>query len=345
MTAASDDGYLAFKLRAQQHAIPISAHLELTYACACRCVFCCNSRHRDDPGALRFDDWLRVLDELRALGTLTLTFSGGDPLEHPRFFELARAARERAFAIRVFTSGVHVDRASADALAALRPLSVEMSLHGPTAAIHDAATRLPGSYDHVWAAVAALQERNVPLQLKTPLTSLNEEHADALADLAAVRGVPLRVDPALTPRDDGGRQPLRFEPSRHGIERLMRRLAGEGRVPTRPSRAPGAVNCGVGRTTLLIDPYGRVYPCVQWRTTALGDLRTQPLARIWRDSPERAEVARVATEANAMLQRLGGPLSRYHFCPGVALQLSGDPLRPDALFLRNALAAEAARSG
>jgi hypothetical protein len=74
-------------------------------------------------------------------------------------------------------------------------------------------------------------------------------------------------------------------------------------------------------------------------------VRSQPLLGIWRDSPARREVARLAKDANSMLRDLGGPLSRYPFCPGVAMQLSGDPLRPDALFQRNALAADAARSG
>ena len=111
-----------------------------------------------------------------------------DPLRHPDFFRLARAARERAFAVRIFTNGERVDEANADWLAELRPLGIELSLHGATAAVHDAATRRPGSFAQVWRAVQALQSRRLPVVLKTLLTNANASQLDTIIALAAARG-------------------------------------------------------------------------------------------------------------------------------------------------------------
>ena len=128
----------------RERAQPLSASLELTYRCNWRCVFCYNPRHHDRRG-LSGAEWLAVLDGLRELGTLYLTLTGGEPLTHPEFLAIARGARQRAFALRIFTNGALVTDAMADEIAALRPMAVEMSLHGEKAETHDRATATPGS--------------------------------------------------------------------------------------------------------------------------------------------------------------------------------------------------------
>ena len=80
-----------------ERAQPLAASLELTYRCNWRCVFCYNPRHHDQRG-LSGAEWIGVLDELRALGTLYVSLTGGEPLTHPEFFAIARGVRERAFA-------------------------------------------------------------------------------------------------------------------------------------------------------------------------------------------------------------------------------------------------------
>jgi mycofactocin biosynthetic radical S-adenosylmethionine protein MftC len=337
MTALAGAGFLRAKQRALEAAIPLSAHIELTYHCDCRCVFCYNPK----PGrVLAPSEWTQVFDDLRSLGTLTLTLTGGDPLAHPEFFQIAEAARQRAFALRVLTSGTRVDDEVAPRLAALRPLSVEMSLHGATAATHDATTRRPGSHAALWGAVNQLRALDVPIILKMILTRLNEDEMDAA--ITQAEGVPLRIDPMLTPCDDGDLRPLGYQASREAIERLMARLARDGRLPS-ASHESGGVNCGLGRLALCIAPDGDVFPCTQWRADGLGNVRDTRLATIWCDSPVRARMAEVARAADERLLEAGGPAARYPFCPALAQQLTGDPLTLDPEFLIRAEIAERAR--
>jgi MoaA/NifB/PqqE/SkfB family radical SAM enzyme len=337
-------GYLALEQLALEKGIPLSAHIELTRRCRWRCLFCYSTHGRPIPSrVLRLDEWIRILDELRVLGTLSIAFTGGDPLEHPAFFEIAEAARARAFALRILTNGSRLGGDVPDRVAALRPLSVEMSLHGSSAAAHDAVTRREGSFAEVWSAAAALRERNVPILLKTLLTSLSAPQLDEIIELAARRGVPLRVDPMVSPCDDGDRGPLRFRPPRRAVERLMGRLAEEGRLPTVRRRRPNQLNCGVGRTTIAIDSEGRVYPCPLWRAGSLGDVRARSLPEMWRDSPVREEASAVSVRANEMLREAGGALARFPFCPAFAHKITGDPLGLSPAFTASARAAEKAR--
>jgi MoaA/NifB/PqqE/SkfB family radical SAM enzyme len=327
MTEKAVGSSLALKMRALARAQPLSAYLELTYACNWRCVFCYNPRHHD-VGRLSVEEWTGVLDDLRALGTLNVTLTGGEPLTHPRFLDIARAVRERAFTLRLLTNGTLVTERLADEIAALRPLGVEMSIHGARAETHERATAAPGSFEALLVALERLKRRGVPLVLKTVLTRLNEAELDEMIAFVAGLGVPYRLDSTLTPRDNGDRGPLAFRASPEAVERLYRRLAAIGQLPE-AERWTGGSNCGLGRVTVAIDPEGNVYPCMQWRHSSLGNVRATRLAELWRGSPVREHSAGVSREANDRLAGSGQALSRFPFCPALAQQRSGDPLALD----------------
>jgi AdoMet-dependent heme synthase len=315
------------KKAALERAQPLSASLELTYRCNWRCVFCYNPR-RHDHRRLSAAEWSGVLDDLRALGTLYVALTGGEPLVHPEFLAVARAVRERAFALRILTNGALVTDALAAEIAALRPMAVELSLHGATAQTHDRATATPGSFDALVRGLDRLLARGVGVVLKTPLTRLNEAELAGMRRLAEERGVPWRVDPVLTPRDDGDTGPLAFRASDEATERVFRDLASLGQLP-QEERAEGGTNCGLGRTTLAVDPEGNVFPCLQWRRTPLGNVRVTPLRDMWAGSAERLAAASVARAANDRLVEAGGALASFPFCPALALQRTGDPLQAD----------------
>jgi MoaA/NifB/PqqE/SkfB family radical SAM enzyme len=327
MSAPPVEGWLRLKRRAAVLAQPLTAYLEITYRCNWRCVFCYNPRH-GDHAPLAFADWTAVMDDLRQLGTLALVLTGGEPLVHPEFLALARAARERGFAVRVFTNGSLVSEEMASALAELDLVGVEMSLHGACAATHDRATDRAGSFDAMVAGVKRLKARGVPLLLKTPLTNLNEGELEGMIALADGLGVAHQVDGNMTPRDDGDRGPLAYRASAEGLERMYRKVAALGRLPA-SDREAGGMNCGLGRLTLAVDPEGNVYPCLQWKKTALGNVRETPLREMWHASPRRAQAAQVARDANEVLLSMGEAVATFPFCPALALERTGDPLRPD----------------
>jgi len=309
---------------ARDRAQPISASLELTYRCNWRCVFCYNPRHHDLRG-LATAEWLGVLDGLRELGTLYVTLTGGEPLTHPDFLEIARGVRQRAFALRIFTNGALLTEAMADAVASLRPMAVEMSLHGARRETHDRATATPGSFDAMLRGLDRLLARKVGVVLKTPLSCFSEAETDGMQRLTEKKGVPWRFDPVITPRDDGDPGPLAYQASAEAVARMYRRLKEADRLP-HEERVAGGTNCGVGRTTLAVDPEGNVYPCMQWRRAPLGNVRETPLPEMWKGSPERLMAAGASKAANERLIAAGGAVATFPFCPALALQRTGDPL-------------------
>jgi mycofactocin biosynthetic radical S-adenosylmethionine protein MftC len=329
--------------RALAQSIPWSAYAELTYACNWRCVFCYNPRHKD-LRRMNAAEWTAVLQSLRRLGTLQLALTGGEPLAHPDFFAIARAARGLAFALRIFTNGALIDDGAAGEIAALDPLAVELSLHGATAEVHDRTTATPGSFAAMWKGVERLQEHRVRIVLKTPVTSINEAELDAVIALCAERGLPLRLDANMTPRDDGDLSPLNYSASPAAKRRVMTLAAQLGAIRML-EREQGGTNCGIGRVTLVVDPEGNVFPCMQWRERALGNVRAQSLEQIWAESEQRQEVMRVSVAANDAMMELGGVAEALPFCPALAMQRTGSAVTPDPEYLTNAALARAVLTG
>jgi MoaA/NifB/PqqE/SkfB family radical SAM enzyme len=101
----------------------------------------------------------------------------------------------------------------------------------------------------------------------------------------------------------------------------------------------------VGRLTLAVDPEGDVYPCMQWRHTSLGNVRSTRLRDLWAGSEARREAAAVARDVNDALVEAGGAVSRFPFCPALAHQNTGDVTAADPAHRLRAEIADRVRDG
>lgn len=324
--------------RAWRENIPYSALVELTYRCNLDCFFCYNDLKLQGV-PLSLEHYFQLFEDLRALGTVELALTGGEPLAHPDFFPLGRKARELGFVIRVKSNGHALTGKLARRLKdEVDPFGVDISLHGASAEIHNRQTRTPGSFQQLLANLREMQAAGLRVRLKTPLTVWNEKDIEALYELADERGLRLDLDPTITPRDDDELGPLTIAPSREGVLRLFQlqrqRAARIQPPPARPPAArsreetsgvPADKHCGAGSGGLAVDPYGNVYPCVQWRQR-IGNLHEQSIRSIWNSSPDLAEIRRLNVAVKQHIGSYGAAGQSIAFCPGLAAQQAGSPL-------------------
>ena len=348
------DGLYADLLDAREDAgQPLKAMLELTYRCNLDCYFCYNDLEARGR-ALDDGDYLTLLEDLAALGVMNLTFTGGEPLAHPSFLAYGRRARQLGFVVRIKSNGHALRGHLAEEIRReVDPFLVEISLHGATAEIHDRQTRVPGSFDRLMANLPELRELGYRIKLSGTLTRWNEHQIEEMFALADGLGMRLSLSPTVTPRDDGDTSPLAIAPSDDGIRRLYHYL--DARIPDPPEptsatcdgtlgtpshgpaangarsavRAEGAPkNCGAGSSGIAVDPFGNVYPCVQWRRP-LGNLHEASIREIWLGSPHLREVRRVNAAARAQMQQLGEQGQGLQHCMGLSEEHTGDPLGLD----------------
>ena len=353
-----------------------SVLLELTYRCNLDCFFCYNDLGLAGEPLSR-QRWLALLDELRDLQVFHLTLSGGEPLAHPAFLAIGGRARELGFAVRVKSNGPALRGEMARRIRdEVDPFVVEVSLHGATAATHDRQTRVAGSFDRLLANLREAIGLGLRLKVNSTLTRWNEGEVEGMAALTRELGLPLQIDPLVTPRDDGSREPLAIAATPAGLARFFDLEDAAMAAPPAVAGAPPAAGCGVaggasgavgsaraaaagerdaaftvavdkhcgaGSAGVTVDPYGNVFPCVQWRRR-VGNLHERSLREIWETSPALAEVRELTRRAREVVAAHGedGPL--LAFCPGTAAALSGDPLAVYPQALERAATQSAARS-
>src|SRR2546428_230816 len=284
-------------VRNWNRAVPMSALFELTFVCNHACTFCynCPTGQKEMSTA----EVLNALGKLADLNILYLTLSGGEPLVRKDFFEIAGAARQMGFALRIYTNAYLIDEVMARKIKEIaNPLEMEISIHGARPETHDRLTCVPGSFQRVVNAVKHLRAHEVKVNLKCPITRDNQEEVLEMHRLAQELGVVIIFDPVITPRDDGDKDPLRLMASDDFLRRFWQddEYAGARRelVPVARNDAPGEAVCGTGRASLAIDPYGNIYPCVQWRRSA-GDIKElKELKTVWRTSPVLIEGRKAA---------------------------------------------------
>ena len=319
-------------------AVPMSALFELTFVCNHACSFCYNC-----PTGQKEMNTQEVIDALRKLADLNilyLTLSGGEPLVRKDFFEIAAAARQLGFALRIYTNGYLIDEPMAKRLKDVaNPLEMEISLHGGTAATHEKLTCVPGSFRKVVDAVRFLRAQGIKVNLKCPVTRNNQEEVLEMNRLAADLGASIIFDTVITPRDDGDREPVDLMSTDDFLERYWKddayRSARREDVPRpRLDRGVEAI-CGTGRSSLAIDPYGNIYPCVQLRRKAGNIRELASLRDMWKSSPVLIEVRRAAVEVNEKLKAVTNG-DQCGFCMGVAELQTGDLMTVYPQVARNA---------
>lgn len=314
-----------------------SVLVELTYRCNLDCFFCYNDLGlRGEP--LSREQYFRFFDDLREMEVMNLSLSGGEPLAHPDFLALGARARELGFVVRVKSNG-HALRGELARRVRdeVDPFLIEVSLHGASAATHDRQTRVPGSFDRLLVNLEELRSLGLRVKLNSTLTAWNEGEIEGMFALAGALGLPLQVDPEVTPKDDGSREPLQVAATREGVQRLFRLQFEKGRASEGQSSevarggddgtvpVPVHKHCGAGSSGIAVDPYGNVYPCVQWRRP-VGNLHRQPIREIWHGSADLAEVREATVEVKERLQALGPGSHLLNFCPGSAATQTGSPL-------------------
>jgi radical SAM protein with 4Fe4S-binding SPASM domain len=259
--------------------VPSKGSIELTHRCNLACVHCYVNLPATDRAAQRREmsaaHIRRVVDELVELGTLSLTLTGGEPLVRPDFAEIYSDIHDRGILVTVYTNATLITERILSLFEARPPAGVDITQYGFSAATYDAVTDAgDGQYARFRRGVDRLLAAGVKVSLKTIAMRKNAAKVPAMRELARALGVDFRLDAVISPRIDGGRGPLaqRLSPAEvAAVEQDSEetRSSWADFCATQASNGPATdelYQCGAGRHTFLIDPYGRLHVCELSRT-------------------------------------------------------------------------------
>lgn len=295
---------------------------ETTQACDLACVHCraCAQPVRSAL-ELTTDEARRLIDDIAALKAPVFVLTGGDPLKRPDIFEIVEYGSTNGVSISLTPSATPL--LTRDAIARLKGCGLArlaVSLDGPTAEIHDAFRRVPGSYDWTLRSVRWARELALPAQINTTITRHNLQHLDAMIALLEQLDIVLWSVFFLVPTGRGsaidlisadefeqvfeklyqtakrGRFDIKSTEAQHYRRfRLQRRTEDKRKGNIRPlplrlglsttdgiGRAPRGINDGKG--FVFVSHLGEVFPS-GFLPISAGNVRNQSLADLYRHSP------------------------------------------------------------
>lgn len=176
-------GVLRRSIERPAHALPVrvqSLFFHLTDVCNITCTHCyrASGPFRPEEGAeLSRERIFELVDELVELGGQKITFTGGEPLVRRDCLEILRYAGARV-KLTLLTNAMLIDERVARALAEL-PISVQVSLDGSTAEVHDA-IRGRGGFEGTLRGIAYLKAAGLGPKMSISASVLRSNLHDLL---------------------------------------------------------------------------------------------------------------------------------------------------------------------
>lgn len=308
-------------LKALELGIPISVHLDVTYRCNERCIHC--YLDHDDHGEMSTEEIKALLDQLCEAGVFFLVFSGGEVFMRRDFLEIVEYARRLQFNVKIKTNAVMIREKEAFRLRQLGVEQVQISVYSHRPEVHDAITKVPGSFRRTVEAIRFLKSQHLKVTIANVLMTANMGDGAGVIALARELDVPYTLDPTITPRMDGDTSILALRAPGAQLQQVFHtpELVGNVDEFCAPPLPPGEevkddYPCSAGHTACYISPYGDVFPCVQFPLPS-GNVRRQKFIDIWRDSRELKDVRsiRMGDLPTCSTCSHTGTCSR---CPGLA---------------------------
>lgn len=287
----------------------------ITRRCNLKCIHCySDSDAREYPGELNWEQCVSVIDDLADYGVPAVLLSGGEPLIHPRFFELATYARSKGLRLTLSTNGTLIDLHTAARLKELDFSYVGISLDG-IGATHDHFRGRSGTFEKTMAAFRHCKSVNQKVGLRLTLSSHNVADLDGILDFIENEDIDRVCFYHLVYSGRGANVvDVTHEDTRRALDKIMDRTAkwaAEGtprEVLTVDQPADGAYlymrllrekseradevrellgwNGGgqnsSGRGIGNIDTQGNVHPDQFWQSLTFGNVKEQKFSEIWR---------------------------------------------------------------
>lgn len=167
---------------------PLWLLAEVTYACPLHCVFCYNPVDYTQHGPeLTTQEWIKVLRDARAAGSVQCGFSGGEPLVRNDLETLVAEAHQLGFYTNLLTSGIGFTPERAKALKEAGLDHVQLSFQDSTRELNDFLSHTK-TFALKQKAAQLIQANGWPMVLNCVIHRLNIDYIDKIIELAVDLG-------------------------------------------------------------------------------------------------------------------------------------------------------------
>ncbi|MCP3887878.1 MAG: radical SAM protein [Desulfobulbaceae bacterium] len=295
---------------------PMSVHLDLTFRCNMKCVFCYDSAGPDrSKHEMSIEKVYEIIDECKKLDVIDVTFGGGEPFIRKDLIDVITYTKRKNIRYFIITNGTLITEEIAFKLARVfdhRYDKIQVSLDGPTAEVHDRQRGVIGGFDLTMKGIDNLQKAGISPTINAVLTSNNYPHIKDMIPFLMDRGISnfrvLRLHPLGRGKDPEFYKKWNVTPEQS--EELFEYLMGKQQelidrfaisndfasifpwsaakfrndLQSLPGVEPVSYACGAGTTKIAIGPEGDVYPCsymYDFPELKIGSIQNGTIQELW----------------------------------------------------------------
>jgi MoaA/NifB/PqqE/SkfB family radical SAM enzyme len=170
---------------AEDLAAPLYVAWQITNECNLACLHCIEE---SGPGKAFADELdaakvFAILDQLMDHDVPYLSFSGGEPMLHPQFFEMVERVCARGAQLKIETNGHYLSVENCERMKELGVKAVQVSLDGASARTFNR-MRVRGDFDKTVDGLRNLRAAGVPVEINFSPARFNVDEIGAVVDLA-----------------------------------------------------------------------------------------------------------------------------------------------------------------
>lgn len=156
---------------------PYFACFELTPFCNFKCNMC-YIRLNPDQASLQgnlvsYYEWIRIAEEAKRMGVLSLELTGGEPTTRPDFAELYESFIKMGFIIKLRTNAYQIKNDFLEMLKRYKPYQVSITLYGASDETYKKVCHVNDGFSAVSKNILLMQEAGLNLRLTTTITKEN----------------------------------------------------------------------------------------------------------------------------------------------------------------------------
>ena len=271
------------------HPQPTVCTLQVTTRCQANCIHCSAARHkRQGEAELTTDEWKKVIRDAEMLGTVSVVFTGGEPLLRPDIYELIEWVDKDEAVALMFSNGVMLDQERVRKLAKAGLWCIHVSIDSPDPKAHDEMRRVPGCFEKAIEGLKRCKDAGLLTGISTYATPerLHNGQVVEMIELAKSIGTDEITIFDVVPT---GR--LLLEDRKHllsdedkqelcRIEEEYNRSKPPLVITQAHVNGPTGNGCYAGWCQFYMTAYGEVTPC-DFTPLSFGNVRQRSLEDIW----------------------------------------------------------------
>jgi MoaA/NifB/PqqE/SkfB family radical SAM enzyme len=162
----------------------------ITLRCPLTCAHCSvDAGEQEADGVLSTQEAFGVIDQISETGKPVVVLSGGEPLMREDLYAIARYGTEQGIRMVMGTSGMFIDRTTAEQVSEAGIKALAVSLDSASPAVHDAFRGMNGVWEKAVQAIRNCRDEGIAVQINMSVMRSDINDIRAVIELGTTLGV------------------------------------------------------------------------------------------------------------------------------------------------------------